>query len=278
MRMTSLLKQLLPLSVRNALRPAYRSLARKARRAAQSLGPAPASWQSFAQRLRGARTSADLYLLAQQEFGVLQQEVEIVGVLDYVAATQPAVIGEIGLKNSGNSFLFTQKFSEAELFVGVDLQLENVEKLRYVAPPEMKFRFFERSSYDPATVGKVARCLGGRKFDFLFIDGDHSWDGVREDFFQYLPLMRPGGLVGFHDIVPDELARHGKRSEGSTLIGGDVHAFWALLKMHFEHREFVRSWEQIGFGIGVITLPQAPFTPAQIIALREQLSRPGARS
>lgn len=36
-------------------------------------------------------------------------------------------------------------------------------------------------------------------FDFLFIDGDHSTEGVKLDFEMYSPLVRPGGLVGFHD-------------------------------------------------------------------------------
>ena len=36
-------------------------------------------------------------------------------------------------------------------------------------------------------------------YDFLFIDGDHSTDGVRLDYEMYSPLVRVGGLVGFHD-------------------------------------------------------------------------------
>ena len=36
--------------------------------------------------------------------------------------------------------------------------------------------------------------------DFLFIDGDHRYDGVKMDFEMYSPLLRPGGLVRFHDI------------------------------------------------------------------------------
>ena len=83
--------------------------------------------------------------------------------------------------------------------------------------------------------------------------------------------MRPGGLVGFHDIVPDEVARHGVKPEESQCYGGDVYAFWALLKERFAHKEFVRSWDQIGFGIGIIELPQTPLTTEQIGELREYL-------
>lgn len=33
----------------------------------------------------------------------------------------------------------------------------------------------------------------------LFIDGDHSYEGVQKDCQLYLPLLRSGGYVGFHD-------------------------------------------------------------------------------
>ena len=38
--------------------------------------------------------------------------------------------------------------------------------------------------------------------DFLFIDGDHT--GVGRDYEMYRDLVRPGGLIAFHDIVADQ--------------------------------------------------------------------------
>lgn len=35
--------------------------------------------------------------------------------------------------------------------------------------------------------------------DFLFIDGDHSYDGVKSDWESYRSFMRPGAIVVFHD-------------------------------------------------------------------------------
>jgi len=87
------------------------------------------------------------------------------------------------------------------------------------------------------------------------IDGDHEYEGVLADFNAYLPLVRPGGLIAFHDIVPDEFARTGHRTAGSQCYGGGVYKLWHELAARFEHREFVQSWDQNGFGIGVITKP-----------------------
>lgn len=35
--------------------------------------------------------------------------------------------------------------------------------------------------------------------DFVFIDGDHSYDGLRADWEGWAPLVAPGGVVALHD-------------------------------------------------------------------------------
>jgi predicted O-methyltransferase YrrM len=35
--------------------------------------------------------------------------------------------------------------------------------------------------------------------DFVFIDGDHSWDGIRADWEAWSELVSPGGVVCLHD-------------------------------------------------------------------------------
>ncbi len=37
------------------------------------------------------------------------------------------------------------------------------------------------------------------KIDFLFIDGDHSYEGVKKDWELYSSLLKSGSLVAFHD-------------------------------------------------------------------------------
>ncbi len=55
-------------------------------------------------------------------------------------------------------------------------------------------------SHADTTWRRVAELLDGRAIDFLFIDGDHSCDGVWQDFKMYSSLVAPGGLIAFHDI------------------------------------------------------------------------------
>ena len=35
--------------------------------------------------------------------------------------------------------------------------------------------------------------------DMLFIDGNHAYDAVRDDFFTWSRFIKPGGVVAFHD-------------------------------------------------------------------------------
>ncbi len=52
-------------------------------------------------------------------------------------------------------------------------------------------------SEDPATIAKVKEHMP--VIDFLFIDGHHYEDMPRRDWENYSPLVRSGGIIGFHD-------------------------------------------------------------------------------
>jgi predicted O-methyltransferase YrrM len=79
--------------------------------------------------------------------------------------------------------------------------------------------------------------------DFLFVDGDHEYEGVVKDYELYAPLVRPGGLIAFHDIVP-----------GDEEVVGGVPRFWEELKGSHETTELVESLDQGGYGIGVLRM------------------------
>lgn len=55
------------------------------------------------------------------------------------------------------------------------------------------------------TEDKVAKVLDGRKVGFLYIDGYHAYDWVKNDFERYSKYVIPGGYVGFHDLNYPEL-------------------------------------------------------------------------
>ena len=71
---------------------------------------------------------------------------------------------------------------------------------RPTAPLPENVTFIEADSHDHETWLKVKEHFP-HGVDFLFIDGDHSLRGCVEDWNMYAPLVNPGGVVGFHDIL-----------------------------------------------------------------------------
>jgi hypothetical protein len=71
----------------------------------------------------------------------------------------------------------------------------------------------------------VGRTWSGGEVDLVFIDGDHSPEGCREDFEVWSPRVRAGGSIAFHDAR--EGLEGGRGSIGPTSVvtelfrGGD---------------------------------------------------------
>jgi len=50
-----------------------------------------------------------------------------------------------------------------------------------------------------AQITDAARSYG--PYDFVFIDGDHTYAAVKADWENYRTMMTPGGVMAFHDIL-----------------------------------------------------------------------------
>lgn len=183
----------------------------------------------------------------------IQIKWEIAQLLDMLDKIKPRTILEIGTAMGGTLFLFTRVASRDATIISVDLP-SGYPKLRVplyksFALDGQKIYLIRRDSHDPHTLEEVERILGGERLDFLFIDGDHSYEGVKRDFEMYSPLVRKGGIIAFHDIVPDYYTRYGIRAASYT---GGVPKFWREIRDAYRHSEIVRDWGQDGYGIGVI--------------------------
>jgi predicted O-methyltransferase YrrM len=53
---------------------------------------------------------------------------------------------------------------------------------------------------DSVEASEVLAATEGRTLDLVFLDGDHSYEGVRRDILAWLPLVRPGGILSGHDL------------------------------------------------------------------------------
>lgn len=179
-----------------------------------------------------------------------QQREEILGFMKLVESAEPKAVLEIGTGYGGTLILFTRAASHDAKIIGLDLPPSTLtigsprwreSLLADVAEDCQSVSVLRGNSHDDSTFRYVRQHLGDCRLDVLFIDGDHSYEGVKRDFEMYSPLVRKEGIIGFHDIVPN-LA--------NPDIG--VPRFWNELKHLHRHEEF--SVETHRNGIGVVYL------------------------
>lgn len=177
-----------------------------------------------------------------------QVPAEITALAEAVRDLHPERIVEIGTDRGGTLFIWAQLASK--LVISCDLTPPGPRIRLYEAfvPPgsACQVRHLSGDSHQPAFLERVRAALGGQPIDFLFIDGDHTEDGVQRDYELYRGLVRPGGLIAFHDIV-----------ERQPLPTNQVYRFWRRLRPQVEARELVGDPLQCGFGIGVVRVPQS---------------------
>ena len=183
-------------------------------------------------------------------FWMIQVTSEIKSLLNTVASIKPKTVLEIGTKNGGTLFLFTKVATQDGQIISIDFpdghggfypnSRYNFYKM-FAVPPQ-QINLIKGDSHWQSTKDELLQLVGSKKIDFLFIDGDHSFEGVKMDFEMYGPLVRPGGLVAFHDIKPT------KENNWSGVI-----PFWSTIKGQYKSTEFLGPEENWG-GIGVIEI------------------------
>ncbi len=202
-----------------------------------------------------ARTSWSTYRITRAtcEYGADQKWVELTDLAHLVRKLNPKFTMEIGLYAGGTIALWAQMMSGKGTLIGIDLKLqEGLEnRIRAKMKSGQTLHLLEADSHADETKRRVLQILGHDKLDFLFIDGDHGYEGVKKDFKDYSPLIRPGGIVALHDIIPDHSTRFGTETSADT---GGVHLLWREISLRYPHDEFVEDREQDGCGIGVLHL------------------------
>lgn len=156
---------------------------------------------------------------------------------------------EIGIF-CGTLFVFSQLAAPRATLISIDFDFSFLGRVYGTLQKPLMRKFIgngkslflvRQNSHLPETLTVVRRILDGHKLDFLFIDGDHSYEGARQDFMMYSPLVRQGGLIAFHHIAD---------SSGSR----KVHRLWKELKPNYKHEEFIHQTGSTAMGIGFLRI------------------------
>jgi len=181
----------------------------------------------------------------------LQRKWELLAMMAAVKKYRPHVVVEIGTYRGGTLRCWGSVCPSTTQFFSIDLpggdfgggyNSSDVDTFRGYLRPGQSLRCLRADSHDPTTYNALVDALGGRRIDFLFIDGDHTYEGVRRDYELYGTLVRPGGIIALHDIMPHQVHS-----------SCQVHRFWADLKAASNTSEFVdRDGFETWGGIGVV--------------------------
>lgn len=201
----------------------------------------------------------DAVLADQIAWGALEQRAlqkagELAGLIRLLRRRKLRTIVEIGTARGGTLYAWCELAEPDAVLVSIDLPggpfgggyaESEIPRLHSLAKPGQTLHLLRRDSHVLSTQSEVATLLGRRRIDFLLIDADHSYEGVKRDFELYSPFVRRGGLIAFHDILPHP-----------TLPECEVDRLWRELKPRHRYVEFFepeddRGWGQWG-GIGVL--------------------------
>lgn len=180
----------------------------------------------------------------------IQVRTEIASLLEVVTEIKPKAVMEIGTARGGTLFLFSKLADDNATIISVDFPKgkfgNGYRKWRILlyksfAKGNQKIYLLRDDSHNIKTLDKTKEILSNRKLDFLFIDADHTYEGVKRDFELYKPLVKKGGIIAFHDIAPGPIEN----------VGG-VPEFWNEIKINYEHKEFIEDRKQNWAGIGLI--------------------------
>ncbi len=147
--------------------------------------------------INGIKSQARIWLDKRNNQPVLGNwHVEFI--LHLASILRPRTYVELGLYQCE---LFNRMIPHAENLIGVDMAIEAGAHMK----KSSKTRFINCSTDEFCLAAKSE----GIEIDLLFIDANHSYESVKNDFLGFFPMVKDGGLIVLHDGYPKDLKHIG---------------------------------------------------------------------
>lgn len=175
---------------------------------------------------------------------------EITELCKIIKQRKVTTILEIGRAGGGTLFLFCKSAANNAYIMSIDMPVSTLEKWNMNNRKKLYYSFkkdkqhlflIDTDSHSNEVWNTVNIWLSGRSdLDFLFIDGDHSYMGVKTDYALYAGLVKKGGIIAFHDIAENKGHRQ-----------NPVRDFWLEVRKNHKYKEICHSKGK-GYGIGIL--------------------------
>lgn len=177
---------------------------------------------------------------AVKRYGALQKAEELEWLLGKLEGVDLHIIIEVGCDAGGTLYVWNRI---APIVLGIDLPGGPFGTGRPLTPHGASLILAD--SHDLHTFGAAQGFLYGQEADMLFLDGDHTYEGVVQDFFTYHRLVREGGAIVLQDI----------RDHHRPDVG--VHKLWNAIKEHWPTKtDEIMFGEEPWAGIGILWNPR----------------------
>jgi predicted O-methyltransferase YrrM len=133
---------------------------------------------------------------------IVQVYEEFEFLLHYLSVLKPHNILEIGWGAGGTFYLLDQISTGKKVSISLPDDHKHGLGLEQYKDRDDTF-FIDGDSKDNIIFNKVQSICN--QFDFIFIDGDHTYNGVKTDFNLYKQLLSPRGIIAFHDVDPNHV-------------------------------------------------------------------------
>ena len=133
-----------------------------------------------------------------------------------VRSRPAAQILEIGRCYGGSTFLFAVAGDRDSKVTSIDIAPQNDELLQSALQQNGLANKIELIVSDSEKVE-----VGSAFYDLVFVDGDHSYDGVSSDYEHWKKAVRPGGFLAFHNAAGPT---HSGRVPGPSRLAQEIMA------------------------------------------------------
>lgn len=184
----------------------------------------------------------DQRLEQQKNYGRAMQSYVLM-LHEFIWELKPNKVLEIGVQNgqSTKSILMALNMNKSGLLVSIDHKRRHSILDTEYSDLKQYWHFIMGSSHDPNVFQQAKDQLAeGELYDIAFIDGDHKYPGVKQDFDEYSQLVKPGGIILLHDTI--------NKNEG-------VKDLWAEITWEKFNIDWGRARNSVIPGFGIVRKP-----------------------
>lgn len=184
-------------------------------------------------------TSYDLAHLAITKYGAMQKVQELSTLIEFLKGKKLESVVEIGSGNGGTFWLWTKLAEDGASIHSIDLPTGDYGgnhaqgTMATYGERGQRTSFYAGSSKSQGAWESIKN-----DYNLLFIDGDHSFQGVQADFEKYSPLAE---IVVLHDIC-----------EHPPEARCEVSKFWEQIKLKYPASFEIKCEPTTWGGIGVL--------------------------